>query len=144
MIVALLVLLGIPVWFVVGVAAAALWQRRQFVRAPGVFKCKVRVTTGNVEGVKDEWRQRPAYARWVHDVLLVRRGGALFRLVALPVAEVLSISQTESSVKGLGDAPQVASLRLDGEARVEVASMARDGRMLVGPGSVGQRLSAGR
>ncbi len=48
----ILMLLGVPVWLLAGVAAAGLWSRRAFKRLPGVFPAKVRVATGKVRGVK--------------------------------------------------------------------------------------------
>jgi len=37
--VALLALLGVPIWLLIGMVGAALWSRRRFAQGPGVFKC---------------------------------------------------------------------------------------------------------
>jgi hypothetical protein len=52
---ALLALLGMGMWLVVGMLAAAFWSRRRFKRVPGVFRCKLRVTNGDVSGIAHDW-----------------------------------------------------------------------------------------
>ena len=81
----LLAALGVPLWLVVGALSGALWSRRQFRRAAGVFPCKVRIVSGP-EG-PGKWTRSTAHARWIHDVLLVHVGLALVRFRALPVAD---------------------------------------------------------
>jgi hypothetical protein len=79
----LLAMFGVPLWLVVGTLGGALWSRRTFRRAPGVFPCKVRIISGPEDSGK--WPRATAYARWVHDVLPVHAGLALVRFRALPV-----------------------------------------------------------
>ena len=82
MIWALLALLGVPIWLVVG-ALVAVWQiRRAVKRQPGVFEVSVR-TAG-----ADTWPRQPSYARVVRDVLVLIRGLALLRVEVHPVQAV--------------------------------------------------------
>jgi hypothetical protein len=133
--VALLALLGVPLWLLVGMFGAAVWARRGFVRTPGAFKTKLRSVKGDIPGVPDTWPRPAAYARWVHDVLLVHQGVALVRNVPLPVAGadggVEPIDAGE--VKGLGDDPRLLTLRLDSGDVVQVAAAGADADLLEGP-----------
>jgi hypothetical protein len=58
MAVIVLAALGVPLWMVVGALAAGIWSRRSFKRAPGVFPAKLRVTAGEVPGLKTTWPRR--------------------------------------------------------------------------------------
>jgi hypothetical protein len=127
-VVALFLLVGVPIWLVVGMLGAGLWARRRFTRLPAVFKCKLRTTSGAAAGVDDHWPRLPVYARWVHDVLLVHRGVALVRNIALPVAAVTAGPAPGSAqeVNRLGNAPVVLTARLDSGAVVQVAANRAD------------------
>ncbi len=131
----LLAVLGVPVWFLIGVAAVGLWSRRAFKRAPGVFPAKVRVVTGTVAGLKPSWPRSPMYARWVHDVLLVHHGLALMRNQALPAAGVDGpvVPPDLNQILHLGPSPLVLSLTLDSGATVELAGPPDDSDAVVGP-----------
>ena len=102
-----LALLGVPVWLVVGMLLGGLYTRRRYRRAPGVFRCKIRMLSGSPgDDPSPGWGRAPAYGRWVHDVLVVSRGLALVRFAALPVAAVTSGPRKgdPTGVKGLGPA----------------------------------------
>ena len=73
MIWALLALLGVPIWLVVGALAAALLSRRRFRAQPGVFRLKERGPG------QDKWPRRTAYGRVIHNVLVLNKGLALAR-----------------------------------------------------------------
>ena len=140
MAVIVLAALGVPLWMVVGALAAGIWSRRSFKRAPGVFPAKLRVTAGEVPGLKTSWPRRPVYSRWVHDVLLVHRGIALVRNAALGVAQVTGPvrSGEPRSISGLWSSPVVVALILDSGAKVALAgpSAARDVLMTASLGGV--------
>jgi len=70
---ALLALLGVPIWLVVGALAAALLSRRRFRAQPGVFRLKERGPG------QDKWPRRTAYGRVIHNVLVLNKGLALAR-----------------------------------------------------------------
>ena len=127
--------LGVPVWLLVGVLAAGLWSRRAFKRSAGVFPAKVRVRAGDVAGLGASWPRQPTYARWIHDVLLVHRGLALVRNVALPVASAEGPlgASAPGEIAGLGSSPVVLTLTLDGGAAAELAGRAEDREALAGP-----------
>jgi hypothetical protein len=116
----LLAMLGVPIWLVLGALGGALWSRRTFQRAPGVFPCKIRTVSRSESPGK--WTRATTYARWVHDVLLVHAGLALVRFRAVPVAGVdESVAQApDVKLKG-GDLVSIR-LRLDDGSVVEVAA----------------------
>jgi hypothetical protein len=74
MIWALLALLGVPLWLIVGILGGAIWNRRAFQRRPGVFKLAKRdVGTAG-------WKRRGVvHARCVSNVLVTNGGLALVR-----------------------------------------------------------------
>jgi hypothetical protein len=128
----ILAALGIPIWMVLGGLAASLMSRRSFKRRDGVFPAKLRVVSGEVATLKDSWPRRPGYARWVHDVLLVQHGLALLRTEALGVTSANSPRDADD-ISGLGDAPLVVTLELDGGASVELATSSEFRTVVVGP-----------
>lgn len=73
MIWALLAMLGVPIWLVVGALTGALVSRRRFRAQDDTFALYHR------EHGDERWSRRPAYGRYVHDVLLVNSGLALVR-----------------------------------------------------------------
>ena len=123
--------LGVPIWLVVGGLAGALWSRRRFRRAPGVFACKVRSVSG-ADG-SGKWEGGSVYARWVHDVLLVHRGLALVRFEALPVRVVERAIKTIQGVKVKGEDGVSIRLSLDDGSVVEIASSDASASLLSGP-----------
>ncbi len=136
MVAIVLALLGVPVWLVVGMLLGGLYTRRRYRRAPGVFRCKIRMLSGSPgDDPSPGWGRAPAYGRWVHDVLVVGRGLALVRFAALPVAAVTSppTKGDPTGVKGLGPAPVVVSLRLDDGSVIELAAAHDDDVRILGP-----------
>jgi hypothetical protein len=127
----LLATLGVPVWLIVGALGGALWSRRTFRRAPGVFPCKTRLISGSEDS--GNWPRATAYARWLHDVLLVHAGLALVRVRALPVAGVDAQITSAPDVKLKGDHPVSIRLELDDGSVVEVAASKDASQTLAGP-----------
>jgi hypothetical protein len=123
--------LGVPIWLVVGALLAGMWSRKRFQRAQGVFPCKVRA--GSETDASEKWPRATAYARWVHDVLIVHAGLALVRNRALPVAGVDGPIVPAPDVKLKGGSPASLRLRLDDGAIVEVAAPAASTGVLAGP-----------
>ena len=114
---ALLALLGVPIWLVVGGLGAALWSRRSFSRQPGAFPAKVR---GSSQG---GWPRRKVFSRVVRDVLVLNSGLALVRTSVLAV-DSASIEGGSQAVAGMQD-PTVLALTFDGDeppAQLAVAS----------------------
>lgn len=119
----------------VAVLAAGSSTHRRFLRTSGVFRCWLRAPNGGVAGLPVDWRRGSAHARWIHDVLLVRRGLLGHRTMALPVRipdeEVRSTAGGQ--VRGLGREPLVLSLKLDGGEIVDVAVPVEARSHVVGP-----------
>ena len=73
MICALLAVLGVPIWRVLGALTGGLISRRRFRNQPDVFALAFR------DHASKDWPRRLSYGRYVHDVLLVNTGLALVR-----------------------------------------------------------------
>lgn len=118
MIWALLAILGVPLWLIVGLLAGVVLSRRNFRRQDGVFALKVRS-----EGAA-KWPRTLIYGRQVRDVLVTTRGAALLRTEFHAVDEVADLALADRPKK-----PTVAVGRLvtlaDG-TRLEVAVSGRD------------------
>jgi hypothetical protein len=135
MIWALLAILGVPLWLVVGALAASLWSRRKFRNTPGVFRAKVRLNSGSFDGLGESWPPMPAYARWVHDVLLVNKGLALVRTQPLPIAAAEGrIEEADpEEIKRMGDHPILLQFRLDNGATIQLAAPGEALSLAYGP-----------
>lgn len=132
---ALLALLGVPVWLVVGMLVGALYSRRRYRQQPDVFRCAGRVRSGSVDPFSRDWGRAPVYGRWVHDVLVLNRGLALVRVIAVPVDAVVGgPGAVDGSLpRGLGDDPVAVAVRTDDGSVLELAAHAADRQRLGGP-----------
>ena len=83
---ALLAILGVPVWLVVGMLVGVILSRRSFHREQGVFALNVRP-----EGAS-KWPRQVVYGRRVRDVLVTNRGAALLRTEFHPVDDVVDLA----------------------------------------------------
>jgi hypothetical protein len=90
---ALLAILGVPIWLVLGGLGFALWSRKKFKETPGVFLAKVRMNSGSFSGIGDRWSRMPVYALWVHGVLLLHKGPALIQTLPVPVSTRTGVVQ---------------------------------------------------
>lgn len=132
---ALLALLGVPVWLVIGMLTGALYSRHRYRQQPDVFRCAGRVHSGSVDPFAQDWGRAPVYGRWVHDVLVLSRGLALVRVIAVPVDAVVGGPEEVSHdpPRGLGDDPVAVTLRTDDGSVFEFAADAADRERLRGP-----------
>jgi hypothetical protein len=130
LIAALLSILGVPIWLVVGIFVLAFWSRRRFQQSPGVFECRMRAVSA--AGEQPDWGRAKSFGRWVHDVLLLHSGLALIRYGALPVAGVEKPVGPAEGTRFEGDAVST-HLRLDDGSVVEVAAPAEVRGLLAGP-----------
>lgn len=121
MIWALLAILGVPIWLIVGALGGALWSRRSVRSQPGVFPIAVR-TAG-----QESWPRAVSYARMVHDVLVVHRGLALVRTELHPIIDVRALDAPvpEKIVGATG-----RLLGIEGADDLEVAIPAAEERQL--------------
>ncbi len=113
MIWALLALLGVPIWLVVGVLAGAFVSRRRFVSQPGVFRMKLQASDAG------GWPRRVGYARVVSSVLVVNVGLALVRTSVRAVTDA-SESTASEPVKPF-DRPRVLSLEFEDGSTARLA-----------------------
>jgi hypothetical protein len=113
-----------------------IWRsRRDFVRAPGAFRCNVRLLSDHLPGIASTWARRPRHALWVHDVLVIRRGLLRPRFWFLPtrMAEGDLVALNPRRMRGLGRNPVSVKVRLDDHQEIELAAADRDRHLLVGP-----------
>ena len=100
MIWALLAILGVPIWMVLGGLIGAIFNRRRVQRSEGVFAVRMR----GVAEDEGKWG-RKASARWVHDVLIVNTG------IALAQTEASGVQQIAKPPATLTEAPPQRSWR---------------------------------
>jgi hypothetical protein len=125
--------------FLLGIWALLLiraWRRhRWFAKEGDVFRCRIRLLTGWVPGLRNEWRGRAGWGRWVHDVLIFRAAGLRGRTYYLLVHTVDGPVSTAvaGSVGRLGSCPVTTQLRLDRGDVIEVAGPASARDLIAGP-----------
>jgi len=111
---ALLAILGVPIWLIVGILLAIVLQRRNFKKQPGVFPCVIRD-----EGAT-KWPRSQSFARQVRSVFVVNRGAALLRTEIHGVAEIHDLALGDNGPKKPAG-PVGRLLTLDDGSRLEVA-----------------------
>lgn len=121
MIWALLAILGVPIWLIVGALASMLWSRRRCKAQEGVFALAIRPSG------EESWPRSGAYGRLFRDVLVVNRGLALARTEVYPIIDVEQIDLTDPPRKM--DDPRGWRLAVEGRT-IEVALSAADGGRL--------------
>lgn len=114
MIWAVLVLLGVPLWLVLGAIGGTLWSRHRFRSQEGVFPLAMRAP-GELK-----WPRLPAYGRVISDVFIVNRGLALQRTLIRRVVGVDAFPVPTPSPKRVANAAG-RLLELDDGAKLEVA-----------------------
>ena len=124
MIWAALAMLGVPIWLVVGALGGALFNRHRFKSLPDVIPLLFR------EAGEDKWPRRPAYGRYVHNVLIVNQGLALVRTSVHVVEHVDRLDLGDTTTKHFDD-PIAFVLRLDDGDGYELAIERADNPALV-------------
>lgn len=119
MIWALLAMLGVPIWLVVGLLIGILLRRRNFKKQPDVFPCVVRD-----EGAA-KWPRAHSICRQIRDVFVVNDGAAYFRTEINAVDRVDQLEIGEDGPKKLVD-PAGRVLTLANGSRIEVAVSSAD------------------
>jgi hypothetical protein len=119
---ALLAILGVPIWLVVGGLTSALLSRRNFRAQDDVFALYFR------DHGDDGWPRALSWGRYVHNVLIVNHGMALVR-TSIHVVEGAEPFDVETPPKKLTDPVAWALTLRDGE-QVDVAVNASDARIL--------------
>ncbi len=128
MIWAILLAIGIPLWFcAVGILLVAL-RNRGLRRRPGNVPVRVR------RPGKDRWV--PGHGVWVHDVFAFRGSPAAWKegLLWVTDAAVRPAGAAERDrLHRIGDAPVVATCELACGGSIELAARAEDADALLGP-----------
>src|SRR3954467_14443728 len=120
MLIALLALLGVDLAVVVVLVGVVFSRKRWVKRQPGSFHGAIRVSSGEIDGLRSRWGR--GYGRWVRDVLVWTKAPFYFRNELVPVdALEKQHAAGPDEVKRLGDHPIVIRLRA-GHATVEVAA----------------------
>src|SRR3954449_13484726 len=131
MLIALLAVLGVDLAVIVVLLAFVLSRKRWVKRQPGSFRGVIRVSSGEVDGLRAKWGR--GYGRWVRDVLVWTKAPFFFRNELVPVD---ALDQQHAAgpdeVKRLGDHPMVIRIRA-GQATVEVAARDDESEPLLGP-----------
>ena len=131
LIAALLAALGIDLITLAAFILLVLGRRRWVKRQPGEFSGAVRVTAGDVDGLKSRWKR--GSGRWVRDVFVWSKGPLMFSNELVPVDRCLGEQPAHATeVKRLGDAPVVIGLASDG-ATIEIAAKAEDRALVISP-----------
>jgi hypothetical protein len=125
MIWALLAILGVPMWLLVGVLLTVLWSRRSVKGDPDVIRMKER--DANAEG----WPRRVVYGRFVHDVLVIHLGPALVRTQVRGIAEMAD-GPNDGPLPPF-TAPRVVRLRFDDGSAALLAMEESDAAKLGAP-----------
>jgi hypothetical protein len=110
MIWALLAILGVPIWLIIGLLASIGMSRRAFKQEPGVFKIRVRARNS------DKWPRGASYGRFVSDVLVVNRGAAFLRTEIGAIEAVSKIDIGDGPKKQAGAVGRLVTLE-DGSTR---------------------------
>ena len=131
MVMALLIALGVPLIIVVAFAVIVLKRKRWLKAQPGVFAGALRVSKGDIDGLKPKWKR--GSGRWVRDVFVWSNGPTMLRSALVLVDGRSGERETdEGEVKRLGDQPVAVEFAVDG-ANVEVAAKAEDRALVTGP-----------
>jgi hypothetical protein len=131
MLIALLAILGVNLIVIVVLLAFVLSRKRWVKRQPGAFRGVIRVSSGEIDGLRPKWGR--GYGRWVRDVLVWTKAPFFFRneLVATDGLDQQRPAGP-AEVKRLGDHPVIVQLRTD-SATVEVAAHDEESQQLLGP-----------
>jgi hypothetical protein len=131
MLIALLAVLGVDLIVVVALLALVLSRKRWVMRQPGAFRGAIRLTSGEIDGLRPKWGR--GYGHWVRDVLVWTKAPLLFRNVLIPTDGVDEQHPVgPNGVKRLGDHPVVVRVRV-GNATAEVAAREDDRELVLGP-----------
>jgi hypothetical protein len=122
MLIAILIFLGIPIWFVIVLIGVAIMRRRWVKSRPGAFPCAARVASGRLDLIGDAWKR--GFGRWERDVFIFAKVPSLHSFAAVAVD---SLSATDvrparpKEVRFMGDSLVVVPFVVASGARLELA-----------------------
>lgn len=131
--IALLVLLIVDLAVILALLVVLLRRRRAVTGRRGVFKGKLRVAEGELEGLSTHWTS--GYGHWVRDVLVWDVAPFLMRTRLIPVdgTDASGIHAGKGDLNGLGKRPIVAPLLVGHHQRLELAASEEDRDLALGP-----------
>lgn len=123
--IALLAVLGVDLVTIVCLIAILLSRRAWVGRQPGAFKGAIRVTDGEVPGLRRRWKR--GFGRWVGGVLVWAKAPSLL-WNELVEADRIAAGTRETvpgdKVRRLGSKPVIVTVGAAGGARIEIATAA--------------------
>jgi hypothetical protein len=122
-----LVFLTVDVVLVVAFVGSLVLRRRWLLRQPGEFSGALRLSRGQLDGLKPRWTS--GYGRWVGNALVWTKGPLLFRTQVVQIDRLFG-ERRPDELKWLGDAPVAVEFEC-GAVRVEVAAKAKDRALVV-------------
>jgi len=141
MLIALLVVLGVDLIVVGAFAAFVISRRRWLKRQPGTFVGAVRVSNGDIDGLRPEWTR--GSGRWVRGVLVWTKAPFLLRNVLTPIDSFAGERRPlDGEVKRLGDEPIIVQL-VAGDATIEIAARTEQRNLATGPFTTTTRAEPG-
>jgi hypothetical protein len=118
----ILALLGIPLWFLVGIANVLLLRKRAVSAVPGTFPCQVRTDKVDADLTAKTWGG--GMGRWERDVFVMSRMMTLTGFTAQAADELLANDiwfPEHGEVKRVGDKPVVLPIRLASGFTLEIS-----------------------
>ena len=130
----LIAVLGVDLIVIVIIAAIVLGRRRWLKRQTGEFFGAVRVSRGDVHGLKSTWKR--GSGRWVRDVLVWSKGPFLYAITwCLSTASRECGRLAPGEVKRLGDGPVVIGFA-SGDDMIEVAARVENRALVAGHSTI--------
>src|SRR3954454_17112246 len=109
MLIALLAVLGVDLIVIVVLLALVLSRKRWVKRQSGSFRGVIRVSSGEIDGLRSRWGR--GYGRWRRDVLVWTKAPFFFRNELVPIDALEQHHPAgPNEVKRLGDHPIVVRL----------------------------------
>jgi hypothetical protein len=132
--IALLVVLGVDLVVVLALALLLVGHNRWLKKQPGVFAGAIRVSFGEVDGLRSTWTR--GSGRWVRDVLVWNGAPLKLRSHVIGIDEIAGTRDAgDGDVTRLGKRPVVAQLVAD-SAVIDLAADGADHDRLIGQSDV--------
>ena len=134
MVIALLVVLGIPIWFVFVLAGVMIIRHRWLSSRPGCFTCAARMTSGTTDLLGAKWKR--GVGRWERDVFVFAKVPSVYSFTTVAVDELDASSVRragEGEVRRLGDAPLVYPFVAASAVAFEIVFKPEDATLAAGP-----------
>jgi hypothetical protein len=130
-----LTFLGVPLWLCVVALIVLLRGRSHVKHITGVFRCKPRVVSGSLAGLKPGFPRTTNVGHWIHQVLVLHGGNPFLSRTTLCAVAALAGEPTNlgpGTVKGIDD-PAAVRFRLDDGAILEIVCARGDLTALLEP-----------